>query len=514
MKTQLEPRAVGEQEWTATILGIAILFGVFVRILPAILAGFPINDGGMFAVMISDLKGNGFILPEYTTYNHFNIPYAYPPLGFYIGAFLELTGISFVNILMWIPALLTSLTLPLFYFFVKEVTDDRPCAALATAFFAFAPGNYVWLLMGGGLTRALGIIFFLASLIFVHCTFVTPNWRTTAFAIILCSLVVLSHPQAALLTVISCVVFWIFFGRSQIGTIHAFVIALGTLLLTAPWWGTVVYKHGINIFLSAGQSGDLSASLSALWENLFSIQTIIPFATIFRLFGVFFVVYNRKYWLLIWGFLPYFVDQRSASIVTSFLYPILAAYGFLNILPALLGWVRTRKWVFEKNNILMANHTLSMSLLLILFYLIIECFVHAYVIRNVTLSYDARGMMVWIKENAAEDSEFLIVTGRVDVMTDGVQEWFPALADRHSVTTLQGLEWILEQGFYSRWDELSVLQTCKDINCIESMGGAMNFEFTHIIFDRYVVAPDLSNSFIENGYKLVFENGQYVVLEK
>ena len=94
MKTQIKPRQVGEFEWTGTILGIAILFGTFVRVLPVFLAGFPINDGGMFLVMMRDLRGNGFALPMYTTYNYMDIPYAYPPLGFYLGAFLELTGIS------------------------------------------------------------------------------------------------------------------------------------------------------------------------------------------------------------------------------------------------------------------------------------------------------------------------------------------------------------------------------------------------------------------------------------
>ena len=75
-------------------------------------------------------------------------------------------------------------------------------------------------------------------------------------------------------------------------------------------------------------------SLAALWENLLSLQTILPFATLFRWLGLGWVIYKRRFDLLVWGFLPYFIDQRSASIVTSFLYPMLAAYGFLDVLPA------------------------------------------------------------------------------------------------------------------------------------------------------------------------------------
>ncbi len=512
MNTQLKPRHVDEFEWTGTILGIAILFGMFVRVLPAFLSGFPINDGGMFLVMMRDLRGNGFALPSYTTYNYMDIPYAYPPLGFYLGAFLELIGIADMQILIWLPAVFTALTILLFYSLASQMMADRPRAALATAFFALAPGNYAWLLMGGGLTRALGTLFFITSLVFVQYTFQNPSWRMTVFAIVSCSLVVLSHPQAALLTAVSCVIFGTFLIRSRIAAFHAFVIAFGTLLLTSPWWGNVMLWHGVAPFLSAGQSGDLGASLAALWGNLLSRQTILPFATLFRWLGLGWVIYKRRFDLLVWGFLPYFIDQRSASIVTSFLYPMLAAYGFLDVLPALIDFVRTRKWQVEKDNAFMNRQAFSMGLLGILFYLVIECFMHAYVIRNVTLSYASRDMMLWVRENTPTNGSFLILTGRADVMTDAVQEWFPALAERHSTTTLQGLEWTLGGEFYPRWNDLSALQTCRDMTCVESLGSKINIEYNYVILDSSQMSPDLPSSFMKKGYTEIYTNGQYRVL--
>ena len=233
--------------------------------------------------------------------------------------------------------------------------SSRPRAALAAAFFALAPGHYAWLLMGGGLTRALGNLFFISSLIFVHRTFIRPNWQVTGLAVLLCSLVVLSHPQAALLTVLSCAVFWVFYGCSRLSTIHAFAIVVGTLALTSPWWGTIIYRHGVETFYSAGQSGDLNISFQALWENLLSFQTILPFATIFRWMGLGWLIFKRRFDLLVWGFLPYFIDQRSASIVTSFLYPILAAYGFFDVLPAFVNFIRTQKWLIQNDDSFLIN---------------------------------------------------------------------------------------------------------------------------------------------------------------
>jgi len=327
-------------------------------------------------------------------------------------------------------------------------------------------------------------------------------------------LVVLSHPQMAFLTALSCFIFGMFLIRSRPAVLHAFAIGAGTVLFTSPWWGTVILRHGVEPFLSAGQSGNLSMSLKALWENLLSFQTILPFATIFRWLGLGWTIYKRRFDLLVWGFLPYFIDQRSASIVTSFFYPMLAAYGFLDVLPALVDFIRTRKWKFDEDSAFMNRQALSMGLLGILFYLVIECFVHAYVIRNATLPPVSQQTMFWVRDNTPADSRFLILTGRADVMTDTVQEWFPVFAERHSATTLQGLEWTLGGEFYSRWDELSALQSCRDVVCAESMAGQIGIEYDYVILDLHQTVPALSASLLKEGYVESYNNGQYVILEK
>ena len=510
MKSEMIPRQVSEKEWVWTILGLALLFGVFVRILPAPLAGLPINDGGMFAVMMRDLRANHFFLPAFTTYNYAEIPFAYPPLGLYLGALMEALGVPEFQVLLWLPAFFASATVPLFYLLANELLSNSPRAAVATVFFALAPGNYVWYLMGGGLTRALGADFFILSLYFVHRAFRERNWHFTLSASLFCALAVLSHPQAALLTMFGCLIFWLFSGDKYVSTISAFVIVLLTGLLTAPWWGGIVARHGFDVFISAGQSGDLRASLTALLDNLTSRQTILPFATFFWLLGLGWAIYKRRFELLLWGFLPYLIDQRSASIATSFLYPMLAAYGLMDVSPAFINWLRTRRWVFITDEVLFNQRALSMSLLGVIFYLFIECFVHAYVIRNITLPYSSQHMMTWVRENTPTDSRFLIITGREDVMTDPVQEWFPALAERRSASTLQGLEWILRSDFTPRWIQLSALQSCKEEECISSWAETMNMKYDYIVLDKDDMPVD---AFLSTGYKIVFNNERYFILK-
>ncbi len=79
--------------WAGLILVRSVAFGAILRFTPTMVAGSPINDGGMFFVMIEDLKTNGFLIPAVTSYNRFDIPFAYPPFSFYVGGILSLFGI-------------------------------------------------------------------------------------------------------------------------------------------------------------------------------------------------------------------------------------------------------------------------------------------------------------------------------------------------------------------------------------------------------------------------------------
>jgi hypothetical protein len=73
---------LSREEWGWLMFGLTLFLSILLRIFPGILTSFPINDGGLFVVTARDLRFNGFALPSFTTYNNFNIPFAYPPLGF------------------------------------------------------------------------------------------------------------------------------------------------------------------------------------------------------------------------------------------------------------------------------------------------------------------------------------------------------------------------------------------------------------------------------------------------
>ena len=133
-------KPIRRKEWADLILMLAIFIGAFMRFNPTLLAGFAINDGGMFAVMVDDLKASNYFLPQFTAYNHLNIPFAYPPLGFYLGRIAaDLFGISAVQAVRWVPAFFASLSIPVFYLLALRLLKDKYYAAISTVFFALMP---------------------------------------------------------------------------------------------------------------------------------------------------------------------------------------------------------------------------------------------------------------------------------------------------------------------------------------------------------------------------------------
>ena len=140
----------------------AILFGSLVRLYPVWAAGFPVNDGGMFYRMVQDLIDSGFRIPLHTTYNQLQIPFAYPPLPFYLAGGLHLVlRIPVLEIIHWLPAFFSILTIPAFFWLAHVFLVNEKKAAVAALFFAFLPRSFEWLIMGGGLTRAPATLFFL-----------------------------------------------------------------------------------------------------------------------------------------------------------------------------------------------------------------------------------------------------------------------------------------------------------------------------------------------------------------
>src|SRR5262249_14233198 len=129
-------------------------------------------------------------------------------------------------------------------------------AIFATFAFALLPRAFKWLIMGGGLTRSLGFFFAMFALQQAYLLYTTHQRRYLIPTVILSALTALSHPETGLYTACSIFLFFMFYWRTREGLTNSVIAGIGVIVLTAPWWLSVVSAHGISPLISAFQTGE------------------------------------------------------------------------------------------------------------------------------------------------------------------------------------------------------------------------------------------------------------------
>ena len=129
-------------------LFLAILIGGVIRLFPVMTASFPVNDGGLFYTIILEMFTGEKWLPDYTTYNHADIPLIYPPLGFFLVSFLAgVFNWQIIEIMRIFPAVISILTIPALYYLANLVLNSKIQSIYAVFAFALLPTSFDWLMM-------------------------------------------------------------------------------------------------------------------------------------------------------------------------------------------------------------------------------------------------------------------------------------------------------------------------------------------------------------------------------
>src|SRR3954468_14221949 len=104
-----------ERLLAAGVVAGAVLLGLFLRLLRVVGEDFPLNDGALFVQMTEDLRAAGYHLPATTTYDYAGIPFAYPPLAFYVAGWLADLGVPLLDVVRLLPALVSTCTILAFH---------------------------------------------------------------------------------------------------------------------------------------------------------------------------------------------------------------------------------------------------------------------------------------------------------------------------------------------------------------------------------------------------------------
>jgi len=446
------------------VIALSTLFGGWLRLTPALLAGFPVNDGGMFAVAIDEIIKNGFALPQVIPYNQLEIPFVYPPLPFYVAALIgSAFNISTIALLMWIPAAVATLCIPVVYLLVRALTGDPVKAAVSSLCYALLPGGAAWLVMGGGLTRAFGLLFLLLTLRSACALFFDNkkehHWQAALWG----SLTVLSHPEMALHAA-GLALGLLLLSRKKENFLSALLVGLGVIVLTSPWWGVTLARHGLEPFLQASKL----STREPLWilQQLGLMQLTgeetLPLIGILGLLGFAVLFVRQEYRLPVLMIIPYLVNQRNAGTIAIVFTCAAAAIALLDLILPGLERLKAAK------NAAISGFALYLGLMLLLVnYLAVLQQAKAVV------SAENQAAMRWIAANTPAKSRFLILTGNAHLFYDPTMEWFPVLAQRQSLGTVQGREWQFGETFYADLQPIQAVQACYFTNetCLKANSG-------------------------------------------
>jgi hypothetical protein len=480
---------------------LALLLGGIVRFMPVIMAGFPVNDGGMFYIMVEELKANHFTLPVFTQYNLADIPYAYSPFGFYAtGLISSLFRIPTLDLVRWLPPFVSTLSLLAFYLLATEILDSRLQAALATLFYGLVPDSFGWAIMGGGITRSFGLLFLFLTIAYANRLFTQTSGLHAALTAVFGALAFLSHPETGLQAAAVCILLWLFRGRSRWTLLWSGSVALGVVALTAPWWGTVLANHGLAAFQSALQTSDDGAfHLAQLLTLQLGGGVFFNLTVAFGIIGLLAVFGRREFLLPVWLVLPFFVDPRSGGGMALIPLSFLAAYGFDELLaPALLS-MRKHEGTW------LSDRFVSLSMFGIAFYLFFSAAIFGLGLAGASLTLADRETIAWVDANISPESDFLLLTGEQYSMKDPFQEWFPALTGQHSKTTLQGAEWTLGADFFPFYGELVALQHCPDVACIEAWEERTGLDHRYLLIK---VLPEGSSSPLKSSLEMLLASAR------
>jgi hypothetical protein len=513
-----QSKPITRDEWSSLLLILAVAVGVFLRFNPTLLAGFAVNDGGMFAVMVDDLRANKFILPRFTTYNQLYIPYAYPPLGFYLGALASLLfGLDSTQVVRWVPAFFASLSVPAFYLLALRLLKNKFHAAVSTLLFALMPRALSWFVMGGGLTRSPGQFFMLLTLAVVIRLY-EENRRSDIFlAGFLGGLAVMSHPEAAVHTFVSAIFLWLMLSRKRATLVQSFYVGMMVLLLAAPWWAAVVSYHGIEPFLNGAATG---SKFAAVFNLLFFVFTEEPYATVIAVLGLVGIAHRfirRDYLLPLWMAIPFFVEGRSAAGPAAIPLAMLAALGLVEVvLPAL------QPSPAREAEVSSAERNVFIYLIL---YLIFSTSQFDVNLSAATLYPPDNEAMRWVRQNTPEDSRFLVLTGTTSVSCDSVLEWFPAISGRKSIYTVQGTEWTKGAGFNEYVRSTYAVQECfssGDAVCLDRAIERADYDYIYVskmlrVNNCSALSPPLAFPYFveslrsDSGFDVVYESNGVMI---
>ncbi len=458
-------------------------------------ASFPLNDGGLFYAMARDVQASGFRLPVETSYNG-GLPFAYPPLGVFLAAGIDRLGPwSLIDVMRFLPVSASVLSVGAFLLLAAELMRPRWLAGLAALWFALLPMGFVWVIMGGGVTRSIGQFCSLLAM-WQAARLAREGRRSHVLGLgVWSGLTLLSHPEAAWFVAYSVPLFWIAYDRTRAGLARLVVAGALGLGLASPWVGLVLARHGDALLQPLADSGwPWYAGLVRLVHLDLTREASFPVLEALALFGALRALLRRDWFLPAWVLAAHLAQARAADQRAVVPLALLAAVGLRELAAfavAAVGEQRLAVWRSARWATAPELMTAAAALPIALFSALMTHEAYRGLLSE--LPRPERDAMAVAAAITPPDAAFAVLTGEPWFGSDRTTEWFPALTGRVAVNVVQGYEW--SGGFAKRRDQQESLQACilEGLACVESWAQAagVSFQYLYVAKRPFVVGGAL-----------------------
>jgi hypothetical protein len=501
------------------VLTTSIIFGIFLRVLPHLVMGFssnlPLNNGGLYLFFSEIISQNNFSYPDYIPfYTENGVPFAYPPLIFYLLALIsKMFHIPLMILFIYTPTIISIVCIFAFYFLVKELFPEKSLVLISTLIFALYPPLIAYSAQGLFLVHGVGTLFFIIGLILVLRWMKCNDDSLIFFIGILFGLLLLSSPRCAFAYALVLLTVALLNPRKKTFFSLAF-IGIIAAVISAPWWITVIQNHGITVLLNGFMLRQptvvVNIFLNVYLYNFYNYQLSLMAIC---LLGLFYYIIKKEFFLPVLFVLLVISGGYGVVIIPLIMIIILFSVGMLKVIfPAL-------KYILNADTPTKTLLPLFFTVLLLI--LILggsyiqnrDFFEYKYssLKEDETLQFEA---MNWITQNTENSSSFIVkdVIASEQKNQFWIGDWFPAITHRKTLNTFYGNEWTNKPQLWLADLELT---NCKDTYCFENVSNKYNFNNTHVFIIKYPENGYVISSFANSdNYKIIFENSKVVIFKK
>ncbi|MFW6003468.1 MAG: 6-pyruvoyl-tetrahydropterin synthase-related protein [Halanaeroarchaeum sp.] len=490
-------RSVPFDRRDALWLPLAMLPAVVAVLVYWVTNPFPAYGAGLYTKIATEIAAGGYLPPETVPgYTVDGVPFAYPPLQFYVLAVLLDLGVDPFVLSRFLPGIVVVLAQVPLYVLARDVSGSRPAGAVAGAVVAATPEAIQWHVSAGGLVRAFALLYALTAIYAGYHVFRRRRRTPVVVGTLTFGMTVLTHPTYSLFVVVTYVLMWAVTDRSVDGFLRAATVGLGGLAISAPWLVWIHLTHGITtLTAAAGTHGGIGGGLVAL---LVERPTHAYLA-----FGVVLALLYRRY-----RFLPAWIGAVTLVFAQPRFASVAAAVGVSALLSS---------WIDDRASLGMRSRAIG-PLVVAAALVLAAVGGGAYYAHTMTQDVDAMtpsfvdeddvAAMEWVAAETDRDATFLVL--------GDVAEEFPAHTDRVIVVGPWGVEWVTPAAYDRHLEGFESVSECYSVECAETVAHAVGEppNYVYVPKGQYTIRGEnavqfgtLERSFEHSGeYERVYEN--------